>query len=399
MLSSANFPITTAIRFLSNIEISASFISPTKTGLEKSIMDAHGSLRDLLVRTGVHDFQIQEQGPGGKKILPIFLHSTAGTIESRISLYRPETKGGDPRVWISGLGRYAKASDLIAIWVGQNKQLNALNFSEFGIEAQLTDLSSDLSRAMISTVGGHGQTIVEELLTKLSQIHKKGFVESLRSGDTGVGFTLESLLGIEANSSKNPDYKGIELKTKRMSATTRSNLFSQVPDWKLSDCKSGLEVLKRVGYEDTGRKRLALYVTVSSTPNQQGLFFKVDEENFNLQSMRKLKEGRIETINYWDLELLKERLLHKHAETFWVNVKKKVVNGVEHFLYSSVTHTKSPIADYFGPLIESNVITMDYTLHLKDSGKTRDHGYLFKIKPEDLELLFPPPKKYDLSKI
>jgi hypothetical protein len=115
--------------------------------------------------------------------------------------------------------------------------------------------------------------------------------------------------------------------------------------------------------------------------------------------MRKLEKGRIEPINYWDLELLKERLLHKHAETFWVNVKKKVLNGVEHFLYSNVTHTKSPIADYFGPLIESNVITMDYTLHLKDSGKTRDHGYLFKIKPEDLELLFPPPKKYDLSKI
>jgi hypothetical protein len=362
-------------------------------------MDAHGSLRDLLVRTGVHDFQSQEQGPDGKRILPIFLHSTAGTIESKISLYRPETKGGDPRVWISGLGKYAKATDLIAIWVDNNKQLNALNFSEFGIEAQLTDLSSDLARAVTSTVGTNGQTIVEELLTKLSQINKKGFVESLRSGDTGVGFTLESLLGIQANSSKNPDYKGIELKTKRMSATTRSNLFSQVPDWKLSDCKSGLEVLNRVGYQDTGRNRLALYVTVSSTPNQQGLFFKVDEENFNLQSMRKLEEGRIEPINYWDLELLKERLLHKHAETFWVSVKKKVMDGVEHFLYSSVTHTKTPIADYFGPLIESNVITMDYTLHLKDSGKTRDHGYLFKIKPEDLELLFPPAKKYDLSKI
>jgi hypothetical protein len=148
LLSSANFPITTAIRFLSNLEISASFISPTKTGLEKSIMDAHGSLRDLLVRTGVHDFQSQEQGPDGKRILPIFLHSTAGTIESKISLYRPETKGGDPRVWISGFGRYAKATDLIAICVGNNKQLNALNFSEFGIEAQLTDLSSDLARAM-----------------------------------------------------------------------------------------------------------------------------------------------------------------------------------------------------------------------------------------------------------
>jgi hypothetical protein len=361
-------------------------------------MDAHGSVRDLLLRTGVHDFNNQEQGPEGKRILPISIHSTVGVFESKISLYRPETKGGDPRVWISGLGKYAQATDLIAIWVGINKQIHALNFSSIGLQAHLEDLDSTLSRELASTVESQGATIVDELLQKLRQIHDQGFVESLRAGDTGVGYTLESLLGIEANSSKNPDYKGIELKTKRMSATVRSNLFSQVPDWNLSGCKSGLELLNRVGYQDSGRNRLALYVTVSATPNQQGLFFKVDEDNLNLQSMRQVHDGRIEPINYWDLELLKERLLHKHAETFWISVKKKIMNGVEHFLYSSVTHTKSPIADYFGPLIESNVITMDYTLHLKENGKTRDHGYLFKIKPEDLELLFPPPNRYDLSK-
>jgi 3',5'-cyclic AMP phosphodiesterase CpdA len=115
--------------------------------------------------------------------------------------------------------------------------------------------------------------------------------------------------------------------------------------------------------------------------------------------MHKSSDGKISPVNYWDLELLKERLLHKHAETFWIDVNKKVINGIEHFLYAGVTHTKSPIADYFGPLIESNVITMDYTLHRKESGMTRDHGYLFKILPEDLELLFPPPVKYDLTTI
>jgi hypothetical protein len=399
LLSKANFPITTAIRHLSVFGISASFISPTKTGLEKSIMDAHGSLRDLLARTGVHDFTIQSQGTAGKRLLPIALHLTTGIVDSQVSLYRPESKEGDPRIWISGLPKYAKPTDLIAIWVGKNQSLHSLNFSDVGVEDALSDEKSKLTESILNSIDDRGTDIVSELLDKLRAISSRGYVETLRKGDTGVGFTLESMLGISANSSKNPDYKGIELKTKRVSAKTRSNLFSQVPDWKMSSCKSGLEVLNRVGYVDQARNRLALYVTVSSTPNQQGLFFKVDEEEFNLQSMHKSSDGKISPVNYWDLELLKERLLHKHSETFWVDVKKKVINGIEHFLYSSVTHTKSPIADYFGPLIESNVITMDYTLHLKESGNTRDHGYLFKIMPEDLELLFPPPIKYDLTQV
>jgi len=52
-------------------------------------------------------------------------------------------------------------------------------------------------------------------LSKLQIISAKGFVDSLRSGDTGVGMTLETLLGIEANSNRAPDYFGIEIKAKR----------------------------------------------------------------------------------------------------------------------------------------------------------------------------------------
>jgi hypothetical protein len=43
---------------------------------------------------------------------------------------------------------------------------------------------------------------------------------------------------------------------------------------------------------------------------------------------------------------------------------------------------------------------MDYTISEKvkpdGSLKVRDHGYLWKIAPEDIGLLFPPPKIVDL---
>ena len=43
----------------------------------------------------------------------------------------------------------------------------------------------------------------EILINKVKDIYKEGWIKTLRRGDTGVGFTLETKLGIEANSKKN----------------------------------------------------------------------------------------------------------------------------------------------------------------------------------------------------
>ncbi len=57
---------------------------------------------------------------------------------------------------------------------------------------------------------------LKELESKLREIKNKGFVSSLRSGSTGIGYTFESLLGISENNLPIPDIGGrIELKTIR----------------------------------------------------------------------------------------------------------------------------------------------------------------------------------------
>ena len=89
-------------------------------------------------------------------------------------------------------------------------------------------------------------SVSDELLSKLEKISNKGFIRSMRTGDTGVGFTLETLLGIPANSSKTPDYKGIEIKSSR-TRNKKDTLFSMVPNWKLSNIKSGDELVLKHG--------------------------------------------------------------------------------------------------------------------------------------------------------
>lgn len=56
---------------------------------------------------------------------------------------------------------------------------------------------------------------LDEIKTKLSKIKKLGYVKSMRSGPTGIGYTLETLLEIRENNISTPDLGEIELKAQR----------------------------------------------------------------------------------------------------------------------------------------------------------------------------------------
>ncbi len=93
------------------------------------------------------------------------------------------------------------------------------------------------------------------------------------------------------------------------------------------------------------------------------------------------------------------KLLLKHHETFWVKAQSEDRDGREYFRYDKVLHTKKPNASLLAPLIESGKITLDLAAHFEEDGKWRDHGMLFKMKPEDIKLLFGDPIEYDLETV
>jgi hypothetical protein len=61
------------------------------------------------------------------------------------------------------------------------------------------------------------------LRNKLQKVKKMGYVVSMRKGNTGIGYTLETLLGIAENNIKLPDLGTIELKSKRKNASYACN--------------------------------------------------------------------------------------------------------------------------------------------------------------------------------
>ncbi|MCP1232036.1 MvaI/BcnI family restriction endonuclease [Acetobacter indonesiensis] len=397
MLEKSDYPIARALEILAEINVEAAFLVPTFTGLQKSIFDATNVLREYLTAQNYHNYSVQGQGQDYKAQQRAFLVHENGLEPTTVSLYRPITKKGDPRIWLGNPIRgYAQSNNLLAVTIVSGT-MYILNMSDRSVRLSLENKETPFRKVVEKS--NNLIAVSDELLDLLRGISKRGFVRTLRKGDTGVGFTLETLLGIEANCSREPDYKGIEIKSKRSKigkGINRSTLFSQVPNWKLSPVRSAQDLLTRRGYLDQNG-RLSLYHTLSATkPNSLGLALVIDPTFDWLKQIHINPQSRaIEHDVTWEIPSLKENLAKKHKETFWVRALCRGSDEHEEFHYVEVQHTRRAMVSNIPTLIEAGIITVDYTMN-QFGGRVRDHGYLFKINPNDLGAMFPPPKLYRL---
>lgn len=406
MLAAADMNIESAERLFAPIGVSPAYISPTATALKKSIMDATEGIREMLQRSGLHDFSSQGQGQEHKRILSVELHSEDGSCQTKASLYRPETKCGDPRIWISQLGDHVKAGNLIAL-LPMSRGLRAIVVSSRSIQAELANPDSPLHRALLNeSPRSDAGKAAAQVIKALESISGAGWIPAFRHGDTSVGMTLERALGISPNSSGNPDYKGFEIKSKVLKvgtnspadSDTRQTLFACVPDWDISALESSRAILVKYGYPDqTGRARKRLYCEVSSKrPNSQGLKFTVDHGAGELVEVRASGKAEQEVAR-WRRASLEEKLTRKHSQTAWVYARERLVAGERQFKYFHATLTAAPRSEAFLNLLDCGVVSMDHLIKEDFGGRVSEKGPLFKIHARDFVLLFPYRQSIPLS--
>jgi hypothetical protein len=380
------------IKLLTEKSVEVTLIEPTATGLEKSIMDATGSVRAYLKDRNIHDYGLQNQGQESKVQVNSYLVNPDGLIKSVASLYRPNTKKGDPRIWFKGLGSYGQANDILGI-ISYDNDLYVVNVTRLDFEKLINGIADNPLKELVNEISSLSREVADELLVLLREISLRGAIPAMLQADTAIGRTLETLLGININSSKQPDYKGIELKSFRDKKGNRKNLFAQVPDWGLSKFKSSAEILNEFGYQRGDDFKL--YCTVSAiVRNSQGLKLKLDTDVRQL--IENSDKATVGDFVVWGLETLHKRLLEKHSETFWVATDTLIIDNKEHFIYKSVEHTKKPIVSQFDILLEQGIITLDHLIKRTPVGKVVEKGPIFKIKPNALSMLFPPSQSYDL---
>ncbi len=393
--------ITRAVARLSKYGVDGGFLYVTRTGHEKGILDATAPVRDYLRRSRVHNFQVQKQGKKHKRLIPARLVFFNKQIETKISVYRPKTKQGDPRIWVYGLKRYIEPNQAICI-VADRGKLFVLAASDQKLWNSAKRNGSPLGD-LIKSIQRRRSVIAKELLTKIRSATAHP-LRTVTAGSTGVGVTLERALGMAHNNKKTPDYKGIELKASRSNRLNpvRATFFGQVPEWDISALKGIDELLFIYGYFREGTHRLNCTVSAKKI-NSQGLFFSVEDKLLRERHARgsKLKDPKdvrkFDEVVTWKMETLIERLRTKHPETFWISATSTGSGSRETFTYRRIIHTRSPLKGALEALLDNGVITMDHLAQFLPNGAAYERGPLFKISKSKFNLIFPEPIEYKLQ--
>jgi hypothetical protein len=221
----------------------------------------------------------------------------------------------------------------------------------------------------------------EILRRRLKELKEKEVLPITTRGTGKFGLALETALGINQNSSKLPDFMGIELKTK--SDDTLQTLFSRTPS-RYVGVKDRTELFERYGYAGRGdRERLS--TSFSSVEDKLGFSIWSDSQTI------KVLNGKQNLMEY-DAERIEEALLSKHSQAVYLKINQ-VEKGCQ---IDSALYCQWPSVIRFLRMVNSGQVNLDFTLSRKNKS-VRDHGFLWRVQERDLVKLYLKSESMDLN--
>ncbi|WP_210499594.1 MvaI/BcnI family restriction endonuclease [Vibrio crassostreae] len=224
-------------------------------------------------------------------------------------------------------------------------------------------------------------------------IKEKGWVTSLRKGNTGVGYTYETLMGVKENNSQEADFGHIEFKTTRATSKGMISLFTYSPRNREGVMK---DVHERFGTVDK-RGYKTFYSTI------KGGRFNTYKKTVRFSSVVNWRAKKVELVaktvcgeeleldaSYSFLEI--EKLVGKLDTTAFVKAKVRKSGDCEQFLYDSAELLRFKGVKNFLKLLDEGVVAIDIRIGVykkgNREGQCHDHGTAFRVKPNDLALIF-----------
>ncbi len=221
------------------------------------------------------------------------------------------------------------------------------------------------------------------LVNLLEGIKKRGFIQSLRKGPTGIGHLLESELGLKETNIAIPDIGGrVELKATRRNANSLITLFTfNRSVWKIKQ----KEIINKYGYKDE-KGRQALYNIVNNkTPNTQGFYLEPDIER-HLIILKNVNEPT--NIAEWSTYVIAGKFMTKLDRLVLIFADNKMEEGKEWFLFNEAYLLKNPTPEKFLESFKNGKLMIDIRMHLKDTDGVRNHGTDFRISEKNLVHLY-----------
>lgn len=243
---------------------------------------------------------------------------------------------------------------------------------------------------------------MDEIINVFDEIKNKKWIEGIRNGNSSVGVTFESLLGIKENSNPKADFNGIELKTKFSTKFGDISLFSCLP-FNYNDIDDFQNMVGKKDKDIPTAKILQFSINFKSKIMiDKNHFIKLYyDKNFGKISVEIRNKETNALINeiFWLTEQLTERLIEKCSNMVFINARKKIKNGKAYFNYYHLRAYKLKSVETFYELLENGIITITFNIGVHKSGELYGlpyyHGITFRINENKLNLLFD--KIYDIN--
>lgn len=234
-------------------------------------------------------------------------------------------------------------------------------------------------------------TTLDDFIREYKSICDMGWVRTHRSGPTGIGKTLEDLLGIVENNDDSPDFGDYELKSSRINSNSMLTMFTRAPQ----PARANTYLRLKYGYSSRAydNDEKVLHATLSAdrfTPiSDTGHSLKIwcDVDGIYIES-----ENGVEDI-FWSRDALRKCFEKKYKNKFvYAKALSRGAGSSEEFKFVEAYEVSGFDYESFIDLLEDGKIYVDLRIGQyhrgPNKGKTHDHGTGFRIKENDQPLLF-----------
>lgn len=228
---------------------------------------------------------------------------------------------------------------------------------------------------------------LSDFIREYEKIKNMGWIRTHRSGPTGIGKTLEDLLGITENNIDGPDFGDYELKSCRLNSNSMLTMFTKTPQ----PPRANTYLREKYGYSsnayDNDEKVLhstlsaIRFVPVANTGHS--LKIHCDYDRISIES-----ECGVENV-YWDRESLRRTFEKKYKNKFvYAKALSRGTGASEEFNFVEAYEVKGFNYDAMIELLKVGKIFIDLRIGQYPDGRTHDHGTGFRIRESDQSLLF-----------
>ena len=232
---------------------------------------------------------------------------------------------------------------------------------------------------------------LNDFIEEFEKVKAMGWIRTHRAGPTGIGKTLEDLLGIPENNLDEPDFGDYELKSCRIDSNSMLTMFTRAPEPR----RANTYLRMKYGYSsnayDNDEKVLNStlsadrFTPVADTGHKLKISCAADGIYIEC-------EDGVENI-FWSREALKACFEKKYKNKFvYAKALSRGEGANEEFKFIEAYEVSGFDYDAFISLLEEGKIYVDLRIgqyhHGRNKGKTHDHGTGFRIKENDQHLLF-----------